>query len=89
MTLQPQTTRGSILTTTQTTIPLRQHCSRQKNIKINNFNNIPRTNAVRGKGLIITTIIVNLDVNYCQFKDKFCFCSNEMQLCRIWRAKQN
>ena len=20
---------------------------------------------------------------------KFCFCSNEMQLCRIWRAKQN
>jgi hypothetical protein len=19
----------------------------------------------------------------------FCFCSNEMQLCRIWRAKQN
>ena len=20
---------------------------------------------------------------------RFCFCSNEMQLCRIWRAKQN
>ena len=38
---------------------------------------------------IFTTIKVNLDVNYRQFKDKFCFCSNEMQLCRIWRAKQN
>ena len=38
---------------------------------------------------ILTTIQVNLDVNYRQFKDNFCFCSNEMQLCRIWRAKQN
>ena len=38
---------------------------------------------------IFTTIKVNLDVNYRQFKDKFCFGSNEMQLCRIWRAKQN
>ena len=38
---------------------------------------------------IFTTIKVNLDVNYRQFKDKFCFCSNEMLLCRIWRAKQN
>ena len=24
-----------------------------------------------------------------QFKDNFCLCSNEMQLRRIWRAKQN
>ena len=27
------------------------------------------------------SIIVNSKIN-------FCFCSNEMQLCRIWRAKQ-
>jgi hypothetical protein len=34
--------------------------------------------------------------NYRQFRHqllsiqgRFCFCSNEMQLCRIWRAKQN
>lgn len=32
---------------------------------------------------IFTTINVNLDVNYRQFKVMFCFCSNEMQLCRI------
>ena len=38
---------------------------------------------------IFTTIKVNLDVNYRQFKKEFCFCSNEMQQCRIWRAKQN
>ena len=33
--------------------------------------------------LFETTIKVNLDVNYRQCKDKFCFCSNEMLLCRI------
>ena len=37
-----------------------------------------------------------LNNNYCQFgcqllsiQGLFCFCSNEMQLRRIWRAKQN
>ena len=39
--------------------------------------------------LFLTTIKVNFDVNCCQFKEEFCFCSNEMQQCRIWRAKQN
>ena len=38
-----RTRRIIVLTTTQTTIPLRQHCSRQKNIKINNFNNFEPT----------------------------------------------
>ena len=47
----PRAVMGTIQSTTSTTC----------------FNNIPRTNAVRGKGFIITTIIVNFDVNYCQF----------------------
>ena len=39
--------------------------------------------------LFQTTIKVNSDINYCQFNVGFCLCSKEMQVCRIWRAKQN
>ena len=47
------------------------------------------TKILKNQGvLFLKTIIVNLGVNYCQFEDYFCYCSNEMQLRRIWRAKQ-
>ena len=48
-----------------------------------------RGNVVIDTDFIFTTIKVNFDVNFRQFKDKFCSCSNEMLLCRILRAKQN
>jgi hypothetical protein len=28
-----------------------------------------------------------INKEHCQFKERFCFCSNEMQQSRIWRAK--
>ena len=59
-------------------------------IKVKSWGGINLGNYIRvDTDFIFTTIKVNLNVNYRQFKDKFCFCSNEMQLCRIWRAKQN
>ena len=40
-------------------------------------------NYIRVYIIFIKTIQVNFVVNV-----RVCFCSNEMQLCRIWRAKQ-
>jgi hypothetical protein len=47
------------------------------------------TKIIKNRGTILKTIIVNLNDNYRQLEDNFCFCSNEMQQSRIWRAKQN
>ena len=60
---------------------------------INNTNNLFQQHCAQHNTLgaqgFVKTIVVNSIVNYRQFKKEFCFCSNEMQQCRIWRAKQN
>ena len=77
------------MTLNQQLVPLGNNTPQRQGISttkiIENYGNYIRVDT----DFIFTTIKVNLDVNYRQFKDKFCFCSNEMQQCRIWRAKQN
>ena len=93
LTLQLKTTRIILINNLNNLI--QQHCARNNTARARDYylkdneRQLGSYLAIRLERSASFASLIRLYVNYRQFKDIFCFCSNEMQLCRIWRAKQN